>query len=135
VIADADSHEVVALLPGHSPDRRPAIAFQLTGVDPIELSVVLGESRSAADMPLHRALVRLQELRPANPHRRREATGVTGVCFHYPLHRVRDAVQRGEPVSPRDLNPARVKSIRRLRAGDRVPRRIQPSSITYGRNS
>ncbi len=58
---------VVALLPKLSADQRDAVALRLAGLSPAEIGHVLGKSRAATDMTLHRALVRLRDLLRTGP--------------------------------------------------------------------
>jgi RNA polymerase sigma-70 factor (ECF subfamily) len=63
----ADVAALVALLPQLTPDQHDAVALRLAGLTPAEIAVVLGKSRSAVDMTLHRALLRLRELMTVGP--------------------------------------------------------------------
>jgi RNA polymerase sigma-70 factor (ECF subfamily) len=58
----ADLDSLVTLLPRLTPDQHDVIAFRLAGLSPTEIGAALGKSRSAVDMTLHRALLRLREL-------------------------------------------------------------------------
>jgi RNA polymerase sigma-70 factor (ECF subfamily) len=63
----ADVATIVALLPQLTPDQHDAVALRLAGLTPAEIALVLGKSRSAVDMTLHRALLRLRELMTVGP--------------------------------------------------------------------
>jgi RNA polymerase sigma-70 factor (ECF subfamily) len=61
-LVQAEITALVSLLPRLSPDQHEAIAMRLAGLSPAEIGLTLGKSRSAVDMTLHRALLRLREL-------------------------------------------------------------------------
>ncbi len=66
-IAQADLASLVVLLERLTPDQRDVVALRLAGLTPAEIGVVVGKSRGAVDMTLHRALVRLRELMVGGP--------------------------------------------------------------------
>ena len=66
-IAHSELSSVVSLLPRLTPDQQDAVTMRLAGLNSTEIGVILGKSRSAVDMTLHRALLRLRELMIGNP--------------------------------------------------------------------
>jgi RNA polymerase sigma-70 factor, ECF subfamily len=66
-IAQADLASLMTLLPRLTADQHDAVALRLAGLNPGEIGVTLGKSRSAVDMTLHRALLRLRELMVTAP--------------------------------------------------------------------
>jgi RNA polymerase sigma-70 factor (ECF subfamily) len=63
----ADVDVVVGLLPRLTAEQRDAVALRLAGFGPAEIGEVLGKSRAAIDMTLHRALIQLRELMAIAP--------------------------------------------------------------------
>ena len=61
-LAQAEVETLMGLLSKLTPDQRDVIALRLAGVGPVDIGVVLGKSRAAVDMTLHRALLRLRAL-------------------------------------------------------------------------
>jgi RNA polymerase sigma-70 factor (ECF subfamily) len=61
-LAHVELASLVALLSRLTPDQQDAVALRLAGLRPAEIGVSLGKSRSAVDMSLHRALLRLRAL-------------------------------------------------------------------------
>jgi RNA polymerase sigma factor (sigma-70 family) len=61
-IVQADLASLVTLLPRLTAEQREAVALRLAGLPPAEIADVLGKSRGAVDMTLHRALTRLRAL-------------------------------------------------------------------------
>ena len=66
-LSRAEFDSIAALLPRLTADQRHAVALRLSGLSPGEIGGVLGKSRAATDMTLHRALLRLRELLTADP--------------------------------------------------------------------
>ena len=64
-VSGADLDSVVALLARLPADQGHAVALRLAGLNPAEIASVLGKSRAAVDMALHRAVVRLRDLMAA----------------------------------------------------------------------
>jgi RNA polymerase sigma-70 factor (ECF subfamily) len=61
-IAHSELASVISLLPRLTPDQHEIVALRLTGLSSAEIATVLGKSRGAVGMTLHRALLRLREL-------------------------------------------------------------------------
>jgi RNA polymerase sigma-70 factor (ECF subfamily) len=61
-LAQGEMDTLIGLLSQLTPDQRDVIALRLTGLSPGDIGVVLGKSRAAVDMTLHRALRRLRAL-------------------------------------------------------------------------
>ena len=66
-VAQADLASLVALLADLTPDQHDAVTLRLAGLTPAEIGAVMGKSRGAVDMTLHRALLRLRELMVTGP--------------------------------------------------------------------
>jgi RNA polymerase sigma-70 factor (ECF subfamily) len=66
-LVHAEIATIVALLPKLTTDQHDAIALRLAGLSPVEIGKAMGKSRSAVDMTLHRALLRLRELMGVGP--------------------------------------------------------------------
>lgn len=58
----ANLASLVVLLPHLTADQHDAISMRLAGLTPVEIGAVMGKSRAAVDMTLHRAIVRLRGL-------------------------------------------------------------------------
>jgi RNA polymerase sigma-70 factor (ECF subfamily) len=66
-LAHAELDSLLALLPRLTADQHDAVAMRLAGLSPAEIGISLGKSRSAVDMTLHRALLRLRQLMTVGP--------------------------------------------------------------------
>jgi RNA polymerase sigma-70 factor (ECF subfamily) len=61
-IMEAELATLRTLLPRLTSEQHDVVAMRLAGLTPVEIGHVLGKSRGAIDMTLHRALARLREL-------------------------------------------------------------------------